>query len=353
MNLYASLDAVKRALRISSTAHDAYLLEVLEGASRAVDNYCRRHFYTLQEEPLEDPVNRLSKRVFDLAIAVPVIGLYYLYINRDEILAAKVKPLLGTTFGRGRWMGAVALALMGHDPGVAGHVRDGIIARDEGMMGELLVDFFTNIGETLEILASVLDAVLRLAPALFVLRDASCLFEERSQLFGLGLDETRDHALLDDGVPVRTDAGAEQDVRDVLATAARVVEKVLGGAVPRNDAAHGDFVVAGKGARDSAVRVIERKFHTRHTHGFAIARPVEDDIDHRVAAQRLGRGFAEHPANRVDDVRFAATVRADNAHQIAWKLDGRGIHERLEARELDLGQAQWISPWWSSKARPQ
>lgn len=49
MNLYASLDAVKRALRISSTAHDAYLLEVLEGASRAVDNYCRRHFYTLQE----------------------------------------------------------------------------------------------------------------------------------------------------------------------------------------------------------------------------------------------------------------------------------------------------------------
>lgn len=30
-------------------------------------------FFTLQEEPLEDPVNRLSKRVFDLVIAVPVV----------------------------------------------------------------------------------------------------------------------------------------------------------------------------------------------------------------------------------------------------------------------------------------
>ena len=31
-----------------------------------------RHFYTLQEEPLEDPLNRMLKRVFDLAVALPV-----------------------------------------------------------------------------------------------------------------------------------------------------------------------------------------------------------------------------------------------------------------------------------------
>ncbi len=33
-----------------------------------------RHFYTLQEEPLEDPVNRLIKRVYDLAVALVVVG---------------------------------------------------------------------------------------------------------------------------------------------------------------------------------------------------------------------------------------------------------------------------------------
>jgi exopolysaccharide biosynthesis polyprenyl glycosylphosphotransferase len=32
-----------------------------------------RHFYTLQEEPLEDPLNRLMKRSFDVAVALPVV----------------------------------------------------------------------------------------------------------------------------------------------------------------------------------------------------------------------------------------------------------------------------------------
>ncbi|MBI5690271.1 MAG: exopolysaccharide biosynthesis polyprenyl glycosylphosphotransferase [Verrucomicrobia bacterium] len=32
-----------------------------------------RNFYTLQEEPLEDPVNRLVKRAYDVALALPVV----------------------------------------------------------------------------------------------------------------------------------------------------------------------------------------------------------------------------------------------------------------------------------------
>ncbi|HXN35815.1 MAG TPA: sugar transferase [Opitutaceae bacterium] len=34
-----------------------------------------RHFYTLQEEPLEDPLNRLLKRSYDIAISLPVVVL--------------------------------------------------------------------------------------------------------------------------------------------------------------------------------------------------------------------------------------------------------------------------------------
>ncbi len=34
-----------------------------------------RHFYTLQEEPLEDPLNRLFKRTFDVMVALPVVAL--------------------------------------------------------------------------------------------------------------------------------------------------------------------------------------------------------------------------------------------------------------------------------------
>lgn len=32
-----------------------------------------RHFYTLQEEPLEDPLNRLIKRSYDIAVSLPVV----------------------------------------------------------------------------------------------------------------------------------------------------------------------------------------------------------------------------------------------------------------------------------------
>jgi lipopolysaccharide/colanic/teichoic acid biosynthesis glycosyltransferase len=32
-----------------------------------------RHFYTLQEEPLEDPLNRLIKRAYDVALSLPVV----------------------------------------------------------------------------------------------------------------------------------------------------------------------------------------------------------------------------------------------------------------------------------------
>ena len=34
-----------------------------------------RHFYTLQEEPLEDPMNRIIKRSFDIAVSLPVVVL--------------------------------------------------------------------------------------------------------------------------------------------------------------------------------------------------------------------------------------------------------------------------------------
>lgn len=34
-----------------------------------------RHFYTLQDEPLEDPLNRLLKRAFDVAVSLPVVVL--------------------------------------------------------------------------------------------------------------------------------------------------------------------------------------------------------------------------------------------------------------------------------------
>lgn len=54
---------------------------------------------------------------------IPLVGLYYLYLNRDELLKAKVQPLLGLNFGKGRLVGGSIVAL----GSVAGYVIAGKI----------------------------------------------------------------------------------------------------------------------------------------------------------------------------------------------------------------------------------
>lgn len=75
MNLYANLDELKRALRIaaSTTTHDAYLLELSAGASRAVDDYCKRHFYTRSAVKYLPAVN-CRRVVMDDVLSVTAVG---------------------------------------------------------------------------------------------------------------------------------------------------------------------------------------------------------------------------------------------------------------------------------------
>ena len=73
---------------------------------------------------------------------------------------------------------------------------------------------------------SVAHAVLGLAAPFFIFGNARRLFEKDAQFVGLGLDQARDGALLDDGVAARAEPGAEEDVGDVLAPAAGVIEEI-------------------------------------------------------------------------------------------------------------------------------
>ena len=84
-------------------------------------------------------------------------------------------------------------------------------------MHQLLVQFLQDVGDAQQVVAGIAQAQFGLAAAVAVFGDARRFFEEHAQLFRLGLDDARDHALLDDGVGARTDPGAEEDVGDVLA----------------------------------------------------------------------------------------------------------------------------------------
>lgn len=47
------------------------------------------------------------------SIVVPIVGLYYLYLNREELLRAPIRPLLAGNFTRGRIISSVAVMLSG------------------------------------------------------------------------------------------------------------------------------------------------------------------------------------------------------------------------------------------------
>ena len=96
---------------------------------------------------------------------------------------------------------------------------------------ELLADFLAQVGQAFEVLAGVADAGFGFLAALLVLGDAGGLLQVHAQVLGPGLDDLADHALLDDRVAARAQAGAEEQVGDVAAAALAAVEVVVALAV--------------------------------------------------------------------------------------------------------------------------
>ena len=67
--------------------------------------------------------------------------------------------------------------------------------------------------------------------------------------------------------------------------------------------------------------------------GRTVAGTGEDHRVHVGGAQRFVRGLAHRPAQRLDQVGFAAAVRADHAGQAGFDHAVSGFHKRLETME--------------------
>ena len=111
-------------------------------------------------------------------------------------------------------------------------------------MADLLVDFFAQVVEALEVLPRVAHPGLGLPATLLVFRDARCFLEIGPQFLGLGFDQPGDHPLLDDRVAPRTQPGAQEQPGDVLAPTAGAVQKVGRRPIPGNDSFHRNLGVA-------------------------------------------------------------------------------------------------------------
>src|SRR6202035_5653539 len=70
-------------------------------------------------------------------------------------------------------------------------------------------------------------------------------------------------------------------------------------------------LVVGKGRIARAV--VDRQRNLGEVARRAAPRPGKDHIVHLAAAQPLGRGFAHYPAQRLDEIGFAAAIGPDDA----------------------------------------
>ena len=197
---------------------------------------------------------------------------------------------------------------------------------------DLALHLLDDVGDAEEIRLGVLE----LAECLFLLRlvlgDAGGLLEDGAAVLRAAVEQEGGLALLHDGVGAPADAGVHEEIVDVLEAAGGAVDQVLALAVAEDATGDADLVpldpefllALGEGHRD-----------LRHVVRLAGVGSAEDDIRHLAAAQGLGRLLAEHPADGVEDVRFAATVRADDGGHAAVEAQDGLRGEGLEADQFN------------------
>src|SRR5205085_7870165 len=139
-------------------------------------------------------------------------------------------------------------------------------------------------------------------------------------------------ALFHHRVSGTTDAGVGEKILDVAQTARSFVEQIFRIAVAINTAGHADIVPIDIQLR-RAIREGERDFGEAER--FSVVGAVENYVGHFAAAERLGGLFAEHPADRVEQIGFAASVRADDRGHTLVKIEERFIGKRFKAEELE------------------
>ena len=83
--------------------------------------------------------------------------------------------------------------------------------------GEVALDLGDDVADAQQVLLRELHLALGLLLPRLELGDAGGLLDEQAPVLGLGADDEADLALLDDRVRLRADAGAEEEIGDVLA----------------------------------------------------------------------------------------------------------------------------------------
>ena len=203
---------------------------------------------------------------------------------------------------------------------------------------DLAPDLVEDVLHAGEVLAGALHLPLRLFPPDPELGDPRGLLDDHAHLVRPGIDDLADLPLGDDGVSAGAGARVEEQFGDVLQAARNLVDGEFALAVAEGPARDRDLGVRFVPRRGVPVVVHEGEGYFGHPQGTGGIRAGEDDVFERLAAKIGGGVLAEDPADGVDDVRLAASVRADDRRDPGGKIKRRLVVERLETDQFQFFQ---------------
>ena len=189
-----------------------------------------------------------------------------------------------------------------------------------------------HVGDARHVLVRQRELLQRLTPLRLVLRDAGRLFEDRAPLLGLRRQDLVDLALRHDRVAGPANAGVHEKLLDVLQSARLAVERVL--ALPVAVHATHDLDLV-KFAAELLLAIGQEQRNLAQLRRLPGVGPLEDDVLHLAAAQRLGALFAQHPADGIGNVRLAASVRAHDRGDPRFEPESGRVREAFKAMELE------------------
>ena len=209
---------------------------------------------------------------------------------------------------------------------------------------ELLLDFADHVVEAGEVLLGALQAQLRLVPAIVQSGDACRFFQKRTAVNRLGGDELADLALADDRRRMGTGRGVGKQELYVAGAHVAPVDAIDRPGLALDTA--GDLKRIGivEGRRRHMVGIVDGQRHLGGVARRAVAAALEDDVVHARGAHRLVRAFAHHPAQRLDQIGFAAPVRPDNAGEPRLDREFGRFDERLEPEDTQSRELQTPTP---------
>ena len=175
-------------------------------------------------------------------------------------------------------------------------------------------------------------------PPGLVTGDAGRLFDEGAALFGSGVGDGADVALLDNGIGACAHAASHEEVVDVFQAAGLAVDEIRSLAAAIHAPGELDFGKVLELLRRGAVVIGDGQADFGHVQGRFAVGAGKDDVFHGLAPQLLDALLAHDPSQGIEDIALPAAVRPYDGRHPGGEMDGRLFMKRLKAGQVEFFQ---------------